>query len=146
MRHYDYNPRPQIEDHYHIRELIEGQEKRSNDRIYHQLRVKTSDERNNDILDSKVIVLTDFWCDDCKLDFKSIAIRQIEIDWSNSKQNIALYKTKCDCGKWCMRLITDKNRDAYWTKSKAVRVDRGRHSLDLLQPHENGFVTLYGKR
>ena len=142
----DYSPRPNIEQHYHIRELIERQDKRSNDRIYHQERQATKDEREKLIADNKVKELVDFHCSDCKTDFKGEAIKQVEVDWSNETQNIAFYKTKCFCGKWCIRHITDRFRDAYWFKSRNVALDRGRHHNDILQPFETGYNLLYGKK
>lgn len=141
-----YSPKPQIEEHYHIRHLIEMQEKRSSDRISYQLKDKESAERNDDINKSNIFVLTDFFCADCLKDFKAQSVRQVENDWSCSTQSIAFYKTKCFCGKWCIRLITDKFKDAYWTKSKAVRADRGKHMMDILQPFETGYNLLYGKK
>lgn len=143
---YEHTPRPEIEHHYHIRELIENQEKRSSDRTQHRDKEKLAQEREDLIKDSKPFTLTDFWCNDCKEDFKAQSIREVEVDWSNESQRIAFYKTKHWCGKWCMRLITDRNRDPYWFKSKAVRADRGKHHNDLLQPFETGFNLLYGKK
>ena len=72
-------------------------------------------------------------------------IRQEEIDWNNQEQTIAFYKTKCFCGKWCIRLVTDKLADGYWQRSRFVALDRGNHHSDLIQPFEEGFNLLYGK-
>ena len=139
-------PKPLIEEHYHIQALINAQEKRVEDRNYCREKAKEQEERNETIKDSKLVTITDFWCEDCQKDFKSMSIKQIEIDWTNSKQNIAFYKTKCDCGKWCIRLITDKFKDGFWIKSKAVAKDRGSHYKDTIQPSETGFNLLYGKK
>lgn len=141
-----HGPKPLIEQHYHITELIEGQQKRTDDRNYHREKGKALEERNDLIRDSKLVTVTDFWCDDCKKDFKSMSIRQVEIDWSNTLQNIAFYKTKCDCDKWCIRLITDRHKDAFFTKSKLMALDRGNHANDTIQPYETNFNLLYGKR
>lgn len=140
-----HEPKPLIEEHFHIQELIAGQEKRTEDREYHRNRIKQSEERDAEIGDSKIMIVTDFWCDDCKQDFKAMAVRQIEEDW-NAPQRIAYYKAKCDAGHWCIRLITDKQRDAFWNKSKLLAKDRANHKLDTLQPWEEGFVMLYGKK
>jgi len=142
---YESTPRPLIEDHYHIRMLIEGQEKRSADRTYHLEKGKNKAERQDLINEAKPFVLTEFYCQKCREDFKAQAIKEVEIDWSNSNQFIAFYKTKCFEGHWCIRLITDKHRDGYWTKSKAVLRDRGVHYKDTIQPHETGFNMLYKK-
>lgn len=141
-----YEPKPLIEEHYHIQELIRGQNKRAEDRSYHRDKQKEKDERDNLIKEAKVVVVIDFWCEDCSKDFKSMAIKQFEVDWSNPSQNIAFYKTKCDCGNWCIRLVTDKHKDAFWTKSKQLAYERGRHYADTIQPHETNFNLLYGRK
>lgn len=146
MRNYNHIPRPEIEQHYHIRELIEGQEKRTADRVFYQNREKDRAERDNLIKDSKWMVVTDFYCSHCRRDFKAMAVKQVEVDWSNSTQNIAFYKTKCDEGHWCIRLITDRHIDGFWTRSKLVSLDRGNHFADTVQPHETNFNLLYGKK
>lgn len=135
-----------IENHYHIKSLIDAQTIRANDREYHRNLKKEKDERIKLIEDAKLIVLTDFWCNKCKQDFKSMAARQFEIDWSNPAQYIAYYKAKCDKGHWNIRLITDKQKDGYWTRSRAVAMERGIFHNDTLQPHETGFNALYGKK
>ncbi len=146
MINLDQTPHPLVEDHYHIRSLIEGQEKRTADRAYYQDRLKELEERSNLIKDSKPFALTEFYCDRCGKDFKSQAIKEVEIDWSNTTQSIAFYKTKCFQGHWCQRLITDRNKDRFWAKSKLVAMDRRVHKDDTLQPWETGFNLLYGKK
>lgn len=143
---YEYVPRPDIEQHYHIRELIEGQEKRTADKNFHKDREKERSERNDLIKDSKIITATDFWCHKCKKDFKAMAIREVETDWTNTNQLIAFYKSKCDKGHWVIRLITDRNRDGFFQRSKLVALDRGNHYADILQPWESGYELLYGNK
>lgn len=135
-----------IEQHYHIKELIDAQQIRANDREYHRNIAKDKQERIKLIEDAKLVVVTDFWCDYCKQDFKSMSVREYEIDWSNPSQYIAFYKTKCDKGHWCIRLITDKQKDGYWQRSRAVAKERGVFHKDTVQPHETGFNMLYGKK
>lgn len=142
---YDHQPRPDIEQHYHIRELIERQEKRSEDREYHRRKGKALEERNDIIKDSKTFCVTDFWCPKCKIDFKSMSIKEVEIDWSCPTQYIAFYKSKCDKGHWCIRLITDRQKDGYFIRSRLMAIDRGKHILDVVQPYETGYNLLYGK-
>lgn len=141
---YEQEPRPNIEHHYHIRSLIEFQEKKAYDRNYHREREKEKAERETTIQSAQNFVLTDFYCHKCKLDFKAQAIKEIEEDW-NGNGNNAFYRTKCFKNHWCIRYITDKHRDPYWFKSKAVAQDRDRHFADTLQPWQTGFNMLYKK-
>lgn len=142
---YEHTPRPEIEQHYHIRELIEGQERRSADRTRAQQKAKSAMERDMLIADSKLFDTKDFWCDTCKEDFVAQAVKQIEEDW-NADQRISFYKTKCWKGHWCIRLVTDRHRDAFFYKSRLVALDRGNHFADLVQPFETGYNMLYGKK
>jgi len=142
---FNQNPHPQIEDHWHIQELINAQEKRVEDRTFHRERIKALEEREDLIKDSKFVTQTDFYCQKCKEDFKSQAIKQVEEDWSSS-QRIAYYKTKCFNGHWCIRLITDRHKDGFFQKSKLMALDRGNHFNDTLQPWDIGFNLLYGKK
>ena len=144
-REYDYQHHSLTDSHYHIRELFEQQDKRVEDRNYFRNRTKELEEREETLNDSKFFTITDFWCDKCKKDFKSQAIRQIEVDWSNTSARIAYYKSKCDKGHWCIRLITDKHKDPFWFRSKLCALDRGNHNDDTIQPFMTGFEMLYGK-
>lgn len=146
MREYDYIPRPKIEEHYHIRELFEQQDRRVEDRQYHRDRIKNLEERQDQIKEAKTFIFSDFYCRTCKTDFKSQAVKQVEEDWSDSSQQVAFYKTKCFKGHWCIRLITDRHKDAFWSKSRFVNLDRGNHANDVIQPYETGFNLLYGKK
>lgn len=134
-----------IENHYHIQSLIEGQQRRVDEREYFREKQKEKLERNQLIQEAHMVAVTDFYCDKCKKDFKSMAIKQIESDWL-SNQFIAFYKTKCDKNHWCIRYITDKHHDPYWMRSRAVARDRGRAFNDIIQPGETGFNLLYGKK
>lgn len=139
-------PKPLIEEHYHIQELIDSQEKRSNERQYFKDKNKALEERQSIIEDSLMLVATDFHCNKCNEDFKQMAVLQVEIDWSNVFQNIAFYKGKHrSCGSWAIRLVTDKQRDSFWQRSKAVALERGKYHNDILQPFETGFNLVYGK-
>lgn len=139
-------PRPEIENHYHIRELIERQEKRSDDRIYHQQRVKNNEEREKEIAVAPQKEVKMFWCNHCQKDFQGEAFKHVEVDWTNPSQRIALYKTKCFCGEWSARLITDRWKDGYTFRSKKVAKDRMRHFEDLIQPFETNYELLYSKK
>lgn len=139
-------PKPNIEYHYHIEELIDKQEKRSDQREYDRNKAKNLQEREDLIKDSKPYAFTDFYCVICKLDFKAQTLREVEVDWSNPTQNMAFYRTKCFKGHWLIRLITDRHKDPYWTKSLHVARDRGKHTNDMVQPYETGYNLLYGKK
>jgi len=144
---YEDTPRPDVEHHYHVRELIENQEKRTNDRNLSRAKEKDKAERQEEILKAKPVDIVEFYCKTCEEDFAQVAFKQIETDWSNSSQNIAFYKSKHDdCGSWAIRHITDKFRDPYWSESKQVANDRGKHFKDLLQPGETGYNLLYGRK
>lgn len=143
---YEDTPRPDIEHHYHIRELIEAQEKRSEDRNYHRARIKAKEERDAVLNDGNLVEIREFWCDRCEEDFAEVARKQIEVDWSNTTQNIAFYKTKHGCGNWCIRYVTDRNRDPYWFESMKVAVDRGKFHNELIQPFQTGYQLLYGRK
>jgi len=145
MDNYNYIPRPEIENHHYIRDLIQGQEKRTDDRNYHRNKQKEKDERDDLIKDAKVLCLTDFYCEKCQEDFKGVSVKQIEVDWSCPTQNIAFYKNKCSKGHWCIRLVTDRHKDGFFTKSRLVALDKGNHILDIVQPHETCYNLLYGK-
>lgn len=146
MRDYENTPRPLTESHYHVRELIERQERRAEDRTMFREREKALADRNQEIKSTFVFTLTDFWCDICKKDFKAQAVRQEEVDWTNSSQVIAFYRTKHWCGQWCIRLVTDKHRDGFWIKSRLMRLDQGNHFSDTVQPYETNYELLYSRK
>jgi hypothetical protein len=144
---YDHVPRPDIEQHPHIRMLIENQEKRTADRTLHRNRDKELAERQEEIDRYKHIDVIEFFCAHCQEDFAHYAVKQVEVDWSNSRQNIAFYKGKHEeCGNWAIRHITDRFMDPYWFESIQVANDRGKHYADLLQPFETGYQLLYGRK
>lgn len=144
---YEHTPRPEIEQHPYIRMLIEGQEKRTEDRNLHRNREKALAERQQEIDSVKAVDVIEFYCSHCQEDFAHIAFKQVEVDWSNSSQNIAFYKGKHEeCGNWAIRHITDRFRDPYWYESKQVANDRGKHFADLLQPFETGYQLMYGRK
>lgn len=141
-----HSPKPLIEEHWHIQELIAGQKRRTEEREYARNQSKAKASRQDDINQADMLVIKDFWCKTCQADFIAMSVKEMEQDWTNPAQNIAMYKTKHrDCGTWCMRYVTDKLDDPFWARSKAVARDRGKHSLDLLQPSENNYNLMWGK-
>lgn len=143
---YEHTPRPEIENHFHIRELIEAQDKRANDRTYHRDKDKAKQERNLLIKDSKPIEILDFICFKCKEEFKSMSVKEVEIDWTCPTQYIAFYKAKCNKDHWCIRYITDKLNDPFWMNSARLAKDRDTYHKDIIQPHETNYNLLYGKK
>ncbi len=143
---YENTPRPDIEQHYHVRELIERQEKRASDRQDYRDREKQRADRSHEINSTVSFTVTDFWCGKCRKDFKAQAIRQIETDWTNTEQQIAFYRTKHWCGAWCIRFITDKHRDGFYIRSLRASLDRGNHFADTIQPFETNYELLYSKK
>lgn len=142
---YEHTPRPEVEHHYHIKDLIERQERRVYDRNYHREKAKNLDDRESTIRDALVLTRTDFACPTCGQEFQSQAVKQIEYDWS-ANQRIAFYKTKCFNGHWCIRLITDKYKDGFWARSKRLARDRGTYFNDTVQPGDTNYQLLYGKK
>lgn len=140
-------PKPLIEEHWHIQDLIRAQEKRTQEREYARDKIKLRHLRDETIAEAPVRVIKDFWCHSCHKDFIAMTIKEVEQDWSNLDQRIAFYRTKHqECGTWCMRNITNPLDDAFWYRSKAVARDRGKHSIDLLQPFENNYNLVWGKK
>ncbi len=137
---FDQSPHPLIEDHYHIQELIQAQQKRANDRTKYQNQKKQEDSFRNTTAGFKDIEVLDFWCDTCGRDFVARAAKQVD-----SWQELAYYKTKHRCGTWAIRHITDRVWDAYFFRSKKVAYDRMVNAINMLQSFETGYNTIYGK-
>ena len=137
---YEHTPRPEVEQHYHIRDLIEAQEKRSADRTHNQNIEKQRDSFAKEVAGFKSIEVLDFWCDTCRIDFIARARKQID-GWAE----IAYYKIKHRCGEWSLRRITDRVMDNYFFRSRRVASDRGAMFKDALQPFETGYNMLYKK-
>lgn len=140
-----HDPKPLIEEHYHIQELIDAQDKRAKDRTYHQERVKSSGERELEIrrADQKVTMM--FYCRTCKKDFVGEAFKHVEQDWSNGAQ-FAFYKTKCFNGHWVNRFILNKDKDPYFFRSPFIARQRVVNHADLLQHFETGYQLMYGHK
>lgn len=59
----------------------------------------------------------------------------------------AFYRASCpNCLEDCIRRITDKHLDPYYTDSPSLKKERYEHRIDLLQPGEPGFETYYGTK
>lgn len=138
---YDQTPRPEVEKHYHLRNLIESQEKRSNDRARHLEIEKRRYQEIKDIAGFKDFDTLDFYCKRCDKDFISIGRKVIDA-W----KPIAYYTTKHECGSRAIRHITDRHQDPYFFKSRKVAKDRGENSNAMIQHFETGYQMLYGKK
>jgi len=141
-----HSPKPEIELHPHIQMLIDSQEKRTIDRTRHREKLKIDDERNEDIKARESYGIIEFFCNRCDEDFANFAHKHVEVDWSNSTQYVAYYKSKHDCGNWVIRHITDKNSDPYWSESELVAIDRGKNHNALIQSFQTGYNLLYGRK
>ena len=136
-----YRPLAPVEHHYHIQELIEGQEKRSAERTRFQQIEKERYEHENNLATYKDIETLDFYCENCDMEFVARAKKQID-----SWEAIAYYKIKHRCGKWCIRHITHRFRDKYFFKSRQLARERADRTLDTIQPFENNYNLVYGKK
>lgn len=134
------NPHPLVEDHYHIQELIEAQQKRADERTRWQNEKKNIDSFEKYVQGFKDVELLDFFCTHCERDFIGKARKQID-SWGQ----MAYYKIKHRCGTWCIRHITNRDRDAYFFRSKKVAYDRAENAINMLQSWETGYNTVYGK-
>jgi hypothetical protein len=82
-----------------------------------------------------------FWCKDCKFDFTSSAHRYICRIYGYP---INSYWTRCpECKRWCKRLISHRDHDPYYNKSKVVLRMRNENAQDILQPGQFGYNTLW---
>lgn len=145
MKRY-FGPAPLVEEHYHIQELIERQEVRSEDRVIDRNRKEELEANAKFIKSEPFQTLKEFYCRQCKEDFVAEVVKEIEEDWNCPGHQIAFYRTKCFKGHWCMRLITDRFLDSYFFFSKRLARDRVLHHSDTIQPHETGFNLLFGKK
>lgn len=143
---YEHEPRPEVEHHPHIQELIEGQDKRARDRQQHRDKEALAADRGKEIASSKRRETMAFYCRKCKLDFLAETIREDEPDWGDPSAMLSFYRTKCFEGHWCIRLALDKWYDPYFRLSPKVARDRGEHARDIIQPHETGYELLYGHK
>lgn len=143
LMRYEHTPRPLVEDHHHIRELIEHQDRRVEDRQRHRDHEAAVQERGKELASLQPRDTIPFWCERCKLDFQAETILEVERGWENPDVQIAFYRTKCFAGHWCIRHGLDKSRDPYYERSRAVARDRGEHRADMLQPWDSGYDMLY---
>lgn len=136
-----HTPKPVVEEHYHIIDLINAQERRTRERVMYQDRAKAIDSFLKEVAGFKDIDTLDFYCEKCDREFVARARKHID-SWSH----FASYKIKHTCGEWCSRHITDRFKDKYFFKSRFLAHQRVDQHNDTLQPFESGFNMLYGKK
>lgn len=142
----NYGPKPLIEEHYHISELIDAQEKRADEREYYRDREKRYADRMDEIKAAPVKDMKEFWCKMCNTEFFSETIKEVERDWNNLTQYIAFYRGKCPEGHWAIRHITDRFKDSFFFRSRRIAKDRGKHFKETVQPNETNYQLLYGRK
>jgi len=90
--------------------------------------------------DSKVM---GFLCPSCRLDFDGPGWKTVR-HWPTLR---AIYQTKCpDCGKCCIRRITDTHNDPYFMDSPRLKLMRAEAGNDVLQPGDPNFERVWGWR
>ena len=83
-----------------------------------------------------------FWCADCREDFTAEAYKEWHRIYGDA---IAVYRAKHEqCGNECIRHITHKDEDPYYSQSEVVQEQRNQYSLDILQPNQYGYRNQYG--
>jgi len=138
---FKYDPHPTTEDHYHIQDLINGQEKRSSDRLRSRELKTQFNQYDKDISEWQDTLFLDWWCNVCCKEFKKIGKKYVDL-WSKT----AYYKTKCKCGDWVIRHITRRDKDPYFYHSKDLARQRVDHYIDTLQGFETNYNLIYGKK
>jgi hypothetical protein len=98
-------------------------------------------ERERMVASLPASISTEFWCEACQLDFIRQAIK-ITQTWTG--QLTAFYETRCACGAYCRRQITDKPSDPYYQQSRLLQASKRKMEIDLLQPHDPRFRIYWG--
>ena len=84
----------------------------------------------------------DFWCDPCREDFKSPAIKTT---YKLDGNKISTIRGECpECETIAIRYATHRDQDPYYNKSKSIRRSRNQFATELLSAEDYGFKTLYG--
>lgn len=103
--------------------------------------LKDKQERKDEIEKAPEYKRTQFWCNDCKLDFEQRGYKSVVTSF-----DCASYKTRCpECNKTCYRVIYDYDYE-YYNNSQFIKEMRLKYAKDMLQPGDEGFEVLYGKK
>jgi hypothetical protein len=100
---------------------------------------KALDDHRGAIAAAKERLLTEFWCDECRVDVyrygKKVVVRL--------ERPVAFYKTFCGAGHALRRRITGKTKDPYYRRSEGLRKAVKKLEIDLLQPSDPRFRIHY---
>ncbi len=132
----------EIEEHYDYQKLVKVLEKQYDERDL--IKKREAIRAEFDIDDD--IPASIFHCSNCSKDyFPRVVYKIAEDDW-NTKQTFRYWKSKCSCGQWNKRFITQKAHDPFYKYSTTIKRDRAMNYKDLIQPNERGFSMLYGHK
>lgn len=128
----------------------QGQKDQYENRMWHVLAEKIYDNRKKDRerakkqikripkadIESKQL----FYCLKCKEEFGGKGIKSLAYDNGIT----AFYRGRHDCGRECVRRITEKAEDEFYNLSEMVKMQRQKYQDDTLSPYQQRFRTLYG--
>ena len=105
-----------------------------------RLRAKLS-ERAQEIKDAPDSQHMDFYCTTCERDFGAIGFKQVRVP--RGSVWFAYYEAQCPNGHTCLRYITDKITDPYFTQSPFIRAQQNQFEDAMLSPDSPRFKLLY---
>jgi transcription elongation factor Elf1 len=124
--------------------LLARVERNKQERERHELIEKFRYERDQIIKAAPYAIETDFWCRRCQQDFTRTGIKVVRTSWTTDLK-LAWYATRCEtCYQVCIRRITDKPADPYYSLSKMLKDQRSAQADDMLQPDDPRFKARYG--
>lgn len=121
--------------------LAQRVERRHEEREQDKLAKEFFRMRENLVVTLPKSITTEFWCSACQKDFNRQALKVTQ-SWTGVVT--AFFQTKCECGRYCRRQITDKTSDPYYRQSKLLRMSTLKMEIDLLQPSDPRFKLYYG--
>lgn len=123
--------------------LVKQFERRNLEKEQQQIldrRKKEEEYKWQEVLNSPDYKRTQFWCNDCKLDFEKQAYKVVI-----NTYKIGKYETRCpQCNSICRRVI-GYDWD-YFQDSQFIKEQRLKYAKDMLQPGDEGFDLLYGAK
>jgi len=105
-------------------------------------RRKTPEElMDNDI--PQFLPFYDFWCDVCQEDFSSPARKT---SYRLEGNIISTIRGTCpNCETVAIRHARHRDQDPYYYKSLKIRRQRNQYAMDMIQPGQHGFRSVYGE-